>query len=254
MLAALDIDLWLPRTGPLSGQEEIKKEEIGQEAAEQKVAAQPVTEQPATVQSTAGPAAARLLLNATKLETGVASVPDGVRADAVPGDPAAAAPAADDRAPQLDLFCLVGAHGVLLADLAGQSKAAQRLARDIFTATMGVIADRHPAESAAGGKSARPQTRSLRFSWPPAQIASAAPLSAAESSDGANRALRGFLARQLEGAADPVLLYASSAFASALPELGIGVAEQRTIDLGDLEAMMDDGERKRVLWQTLRTL
>jgi len=224
-----------------------------------------------------GPAAARALLaesasssNArgaaespasTSSTSGPSSAPSPQSEAAAVAEVSAAAPGT-----ALDLLCLTGAHGLLLVPQPGLSREARRLLKDILSSASRVIENRLAALTLADkpAKSNQARLQSLRFSWPPV-VPGGDQIDAAvvpQSSSDTVRALRGFLQRQLQNKAEPVVLYVAvngeSSGAGDLSQLlvqaDLPVATGRLVALEAPELLMSDSALKRTLWQTLSAL
>jgi|GEM_PF-2801829 len=256
ILAALDIDVWQVRSASAPIPPGKSPQGQSPEASGKNVVAD----------SSAGPAGARAVLaelTGAPASSGnvppVAVTPGRVQNNPAPavadgvahnpsGAPSASASAAASNTtePALDLWCLSGPHGVLLADQTGLSPHAQRLLNDIFQAAMRQIAGRL---TDPGATPASPAIQQLRFSWPPADQAGSLQVAAPTVP-----ALRGFLSRQLQNKSDAVVLVSSSVLAQLLTEVALDLPGERLQVLQDVDGLLADGEAKRALWQTLKTL
>lgn len=249
MLAALDIDVWITRSA-VTANETTQVAAAAEPPASHSLAAagEPIA------RSGAGPAAALALLEQST-QSGSAwdtSSSHSVESAAIPD----AVGNADDGVASvvepepLDLWCLSGSHGVLLAQHAGIGPHAQRLLKDVLLTAARVIDARLLATLQDDtAKPARTKLQALRFTWPPAQQVG----SDAVSQD-TTRALRGFLNRQLKGAVEPVLLYVGGDLTEVLDKVDLSIPVSRQLVLAPPEQLMSDSTAKRALWRTLSAL
>lgn len=166
----------------------------------------------------------------------------------------ASEPASDPHAEApLDLWCLSGAQGVLLANFAGLSAPDQRFLNDVFQAASRLLAAAQVSDQEAGAKGpGKLKVLQLRFSWPPLeQAAGAMP---ADATAPVSRALRGFLSRQLQGKRNPVILLAADALQGRLADIDLGVPAERRVYIGEPGELVGNGAAKRALWATLNKL
>lgn len=258
ILAALDIDVWSLRLVSAA------TAQAGEGTAAPAAGVAPRRQVPAG----SGPAAARALLeeSAKSPRAAVTATPSA----ATQAVGASAAEAVANRADGLmataglDLLCLSAPHGLLLVTQTGLSPQAKRLLQDILSSVSRVVAARLAAVTQADepGKPARTRLQSLRFNWPPA-TSGGEQLDDVELGDTA-RALRGFLSRQLQGKAEPVVLYvardgaegpdATTDLAELVGQLELPIAAERRVQLAAPERLMSDSSLKRTLWQTLSVL
>ncbi len=231
-LDQLDIDVWVPRRAAPVVQEVV----LPRDTVQQNV---PVAAHPA--------AAARALLqeqkqaqtaNSAGSERSAVVEQNALQAvSAAPAQPRLQGSVSDGSAVVLDLWCLSSPAGVLLADRAGLDPLAQRLLRDIFAAAAGCSG----ASGAALQKITKP--RQQQFVWPGAN----------HDELPAERALRGYLQRLLQGHDSAFVLIASVAFAQLQVSVPPGVTP-RLLQLPQPQALMSSGEAKRLLWRQILSL
>jgi len=223
MLEALDIDVWQVRRATSTALDTATEERP---------------------RSVAAASAALKSLEQAKTRSSAAGSQRSAAATDLPASPIGATdhrPAPDHDDAPVNLWCLSGPHGVMLANLTGLSPQSQRLLNDIFQAAMRIVA----GESATK----KLKLQKLHFNWPPSD--SAVGLG---SSAPTGRALRGFLSRQLQDKADSVILYAAAELQELLERAQPAVSIDRRLYVGDPETLLTDSSAKRALWLKLNRL
>lgn len=229
LLAALDVTVWQQRCALETSSVSEFSSALSTEALE-----------------STGPAAAMALLQEAEFESRPMT-PRGSGAaerrveSTVALPPAGQSDTASHPASSLSLWCLASERGVLISHATGLSSQAQRMLKDVLLAASRI----DPAAPARE----RFKARSLRFNWPPGEGTAA--LSEDASTE---RALRGFLSRQLKDTPNPFVLYTTPDIGKLLSGAQLDVAPARFVSIGGPDLLLGDGAAKRALWQTLNTL
>lgn len=244
LLAALDVTVWQQRSEPDAASAEISLHNPDIRSTPSWDASSP-----------AGPAAAMALLQeaqaesaspTTRRDAGLAQRIESTAESASEKTVAVPSDVSSHSSSAVSLWCLASAGGVLISHATGLSAQAQRLLKDVLLAATRI-------DPAAPAKE-RFKAQALRFNWPPAEGAAALGAAALGKDASTERALRGFLNRQLKDTPNAFVLYTTPDIGKLLTGAQLDLEPARLISIGGPDLLLGNGAAKRALWQTLNTL